>query len=209
MTGSLVEGIAREIEEVKERLDRSVFVAIDGRSGSGKTSLAFALARRLRSAFAVQLDSYHVPVEAAYRLTPRIGQAGAMFDWRRFKFTVLHQLENQRDASVYWTDLFSPRTAHHRIESGWTVVADGTFSTRHDMRDWYDLRILVECSSSTARQRLAKRDAALPAQWQAYIRDVWQPDEDRHIESLRDTRHDYDHIVDGESTDLRVELGPT
>lgn len=209
MTVSLVEEIAREIEDVKERLDRSVFVAIDGRSGSGKTSLAFALARRLRSAFAVQLDTYHVPVEAAYRLAPRLGQAGAMFDWRRFQFTVLHQLENQRDAAIYWTDLFSSRTAHHRIESGWTVIADGTFSTRHDMRDWYDLKILVECSSRAARERLEKRDTALPAQWQTYIRDVWQPDEDRHIESLSDTRHHYDHIVNGESTDLRVESGST
>src|SRR4051812_23809009 len=73
------------------RLDAPIIITIDGPAGTGKSSVARALARRLgldfldtgamyRAAAAIALD-HNIPITDAQRLVDLIKQADLHFDW--------------------------------------------------------------------------------------------------------------------------------
>ena len=194
--------LARRLSALRDQLDRSIAVAIDGASGAGKTSLAFALAREVDNAFVLQTDSYHVPLACAYRMKPRAGEIGAMIDWRRFRETALRRLRSDESFRVEWINPFSERLeAVHEVGPKTVVLCDGTFSARNELRSDYDFSILVQCAAAEARRRRRVRDAAQGSSWTSYIDTIWMPDEEAYLADI-DPAH-FDLVVDGESASIR------
>jgi len=188
MTDQVV-AIANQISSILSRDSKPfALVGIDGRSGSGKSSLAKELARNL-NAFVLELDGYHVPMETAARLSPG-GEVGAMIDYRRFARDVIDPIEANEQPVYRWASAL--RDYDHgevRLRPSLLIV-DGTFSCRSVLWPAYQFRILVERDRSDAIEGAKSRDSELPSRWLQYIHEVWIDDEDRHMTELEDLEFD-------------------
>lgn len=151
---------------------RPIRVAIDGRTASGKTTLANELADCLRAkgreVIRTSIDGFHRPKVERYargrhsaegyyydaRDLPAInalllGPLGPDGDgWYRTASFDLHN-----DLPIEQDPQFAPDDA--------ILVVDGTFLQRPELRGGWDLAIFVETSEHVSEQRGIDRDAAL------------------------------------------------
>ena len=79
-------------------LARPLLLAIDGRCGSGKTTLAAALQERLHCGV-FHMDDFYLPFEA--RTPERLAQPGGHMDFDRFEKEVLRPLRGGSGAGYY------------------------------------------------------------------------------------------------------------
>ena len=153
-------------------------VAIDGRSGSGKTTVAAAVAQAIGAVIVPCDDFFAASVSNTEwdRRTPEQRAADAI-DWRRLKREAIEPLRTGRPARWYAFDfLAGPRgDGTYPLRRTPTVLApkpvvllDGAYSARPELADVLDLSVLVEAASTTRDARLAAREAPeFLRQWHA------------------------------------------
>jgi len=174
MTSSRRASVLNDLAAMIAKLDsaRPIRVAIDGRTASGKTTLANELADCLRTkgreVIRTSIDGFHRPKVERYargrysaegyyydaRDLPAInalllGPLGPGGDgWYRTASFDLHN-----DVPIEQDPQFAPDDA--------ILIVDGTFLQRPELRDGWDLAIFVETSERVSEQRGIDRDTAL------------------------------------------------
>jgi uridine kinase len=137
--------LAARLALTEPRLGRTRLIAVDGRSGSGKTWLAGRLARPL-DAPVIHLDDLYpgwdglakaADVLAEWVIGPLSRQQPAR--WRRFDWDTMSYAE--------W----------HTTEAADVVVLEGCGSIRSALAGAYAARIWVEAPAAVRRQRLRAR----------------------------------------------------
>ena len=153
-------------------------VAIDGRSGSGKTTVAEAVAQAIGAVIVPCDDFFAANVSDAEwdRRTPEQRAADAI-DWRRLKREAIEPLRTGRPARWYAFDFLAGprgdgsyplRRAPTELVPKPVVLLDGAYSARPELADVLDLRVLVEAAATTRDARLAAREAPeFLRQWHA------------------------------------------
>jgi uridine kinase len=147
-------------------------VAVDGRTASGKTTLANELATVLRSrscpVIRTSVDGFHRPRTHRYRRgrhSPE-GYLDDARDWEAVRRLLLDPLGPWGDR-LYRTasfDLDRDEPVDQpvvRAEPGAIAIVDGSFLQRIELAEAWDLVIFVEVSAAMAVSRGAARDAAL------------------------------------------------
>jgi uridine kinase len=157
-----------EVDDVVRRLPATAAgtVLIDGRSGSGKSSLADRLAAVWRDSVVVRLDDVypgwdglawaaeHIRVEL---LAPRA--AGRVGRWRRWDWTV--------GAAAEW----------HTVEPGGRLIVEGVGALTAATRALADLGIWVDTPDAERKRRALERDGdTYRPHW-----DRWAAQEDAFI----------------------------
>ncbi|HEX8487289.1 MAG TPA: NTP transferase domain-containing protein [Propionibacteriaceae bacterium] len=169
------------------RRPRPVLVALDGRSGAGKTTLAAALAL-CRPATVISGDDFYSPgmavldVRARERLTDA-EIAEQVFDWRRLRDQALVPLVHgqwARYAPYDWTAQDGRLGKRVELPPSSLVILEGVYSGRPELADLMDLAVLVEIPAERRRQRLSER-VNDPADWVA----VWERGEDHYFGRVR------------------------
>lgn len=159
--------------------DRTVFVGIDGFGGSGKSSLAAAVAAAVPRAVVVRVDDFWGPHIAEW-------------DWTRFGAQVLRPLLAMRPARYQvwnWVDDIGGEWVE--LAPGRVVVVEGVSSTRAEAGVPWDLTVWVDAPRDVRLARALERDGPdLMHRWL----DDWMPSEERYAERERP----------GERVDLRV-----
>lgn len=139
------------LREAGETLARPVLVGICGPGGSGKSSFAAKLARHLGDARIVPLDDYRKP--RAER--PR-GIYGSHPEGNRIDALKSH-LDEARNSRPFERPVFcrvrGAAIDSETIHPARFILADGEIAAHRELRDCFDLRILVL--------------AGLPLQWRA------------------------------------------
>ena len=166
---------------------RPVVVALDGRSGAGKSSLATALALRTGGTV-LQGDDFYNPSLASLTPAQRDQMSGAdaaeiVIDWRRLRIEALEPLA-RGDAAGYrpydW-EAHDGRLADAKLlPAGDVVIADGVYSARPELADLVDLTVLVETDEAIRADRLAGREADDP-DWVAF----WERAEQHYFRFVR------------------------
>ena len=153
-------------------------VAIDGRSGSGKSTVAKAVARAIGAVIVPCDDFFAASVSNTEwdRRTPEQRAAEAM-DWRRLKREAIEPLRAGRPARWYAFDFpagpradgtYPLRGIPTELASKPVVLLDGAYSARPELADVVDLSVLVEAAPLTREARLAAREAGdFLRQWHA------------------------------------------
>jgi hypothetical protein len=143
--------LAARLAQTEPRLGRTRLIAVDGRSGSGKTWLAAELATPL-GAPVIHLDDLYPGwdglTKAADVLAPWVIEPlskGEPAHWRRFDWDAMSYAE--------W----------HTTEAADVVVLEGGGSIRSALAGAYAARIWVEAPAAARRQRLRARP-----DWTAY-----------------------------------------
>jgi para-aminobenzoate synthetase len=186
--------VDRVVDAIREYASRTqpLVVAIDGRSGSGKSTVAAAVAQAIGAVIVPCDDFYAADVSDTEwdRRTPEQRAADAI-DWRRLKREAIEPLRTGRAARWHTFDFLAGprddgtypwhRTPTERLPKP-VVLLDGAYSARPELADVLDLSVLVEAAPTTREARLAAREAAdFLGQWHAR----WDPAEDYYFGHVR------------------------
>ena len=157
-----------------------VIVAIDGRCGSGKTTLAAHLAE-LYHAPVLHMDDFFL--QPHQRTPQRLAQPGGNVDAERFLHEVLTPLRQARDFS------YQPFSCHawrllEPVQMGTypLAIVEGSYSLHPLLEDHYDLRVFVTLDPALQRARLLRRDGeAMLARYEG----EWIPMEEQYFTATR------------------------
>ncbi|MCJ2061962.1 uridylate kinase [Methylobacterium sp. J-088] len=166
---ALLSELAKWIE--RQHLGRPLRVGVDGRTASGKTTLADELsgllAKRGRSVIRTSVDGFHRPRVERYA-RGRHSAEGYYHDARDLPAIVALLLAplwpggNRRYRTASF-DLVADLPLAQEPESAVVdaiLIVDGTFLQRPELRDYWDVALFVRASAATAEARGLSRDAA-------------------------------------------------
>ena len=177
------------------RQQRSLLVGIDGRGGSGKSTLGRALSALIDSSVVIEFDDFYRT--ARERRRPGMewdGEIGGNFDWRRVRDQVLAPLRDDHPARYQRYDWAIDQLAEwHLVQPGGLLIVEGNYSTRTELRDFYDFTIWVEAPHHVRLNRGLERGGQDTKQrWL----EEWMPEEERYI-AAENPRARVDLVLDG------------
>ncbi len=143
-------------------LARPLIVALDGRSGVGKSTLAAEVAEKLDDCVIVEGDEFYSGgTNEEWDLRSAEEKVARGIDWHRQR-SVLEDL--RRGESVRWFgfdwDAFDGRLATEATTTrpATVVILEGAYSARPELADLLDLRVLLDTPRVVRMQRLSERD---------------------------------------------------
>ncbi len=133
-----------------------LILAIDGRCGAGKTTIAKKLAREF-SCNVIHMDDFFLPTEK--RTPERLSAPGGNTDVERFLNEVMLPLKSGKHFSYrpYDCHTVSFKAPVHVAPNKLTVI-EGSYSCHPLLWDFYDLRIFVDVNKQTQLERIAARN---------------------------------------------------
>ncbi len=155
---------------------RAYTIAIDGRCGAGKSTLAQALCQTLQTE-AIQMDDFFLP--PAKRTPERLAAPGGNIDYERFAAEVLPHL-NSSDAFAYQRfHCASMQLGEMRPipQSSWHVV-EGSYSHHPYFASYADLRVFVTIHHDAQLARILARNGA---DWAKDFAEKWIPLEEAYF----------------------------
>jgi uridine kinase len=145
-----------------------VLVGIDGRGGSGKTTLAERLAAEV-GGVVVHGDDFYRPLPSAQRLALDAAQGYRQyFDWERLRDQVLQPLRSGGVSRHQHYDWGSGEVGgeHHEVAASGVVVVEGCYVARPELAHFYDVTVYVDTPSDVCLDRLrARRHDHGPEDW--------------------------------------------
>jgi len=142
---------------IADRLARqpAVLVALDGRCGSGKTTLSAQLAERFPQSITVHTDDFYLP--PSRRVTGWESIPCANMDIQRLRDEVV--------APARAGQAFSYRACREGaylpprpLGPAPLVIVEGSYSHHPSLAPYYDIRIFVTCSPDEQARRLRRRE---------------------------------------------------
>ncbi len=169
-----IDGLLPEIEKRAAGSGRFV-IAVDGRCGAGKTTLAARLQEAL-SCQVVHMDEFFLRPEQ--RTAQRLSQPGGNVDYERFLGEVLLPLRRGEAFSYRPYDCASQSLgAPVAMEAGGVTIVEGSYSCHPALRQYYDLRIFLTVGREEQLRRIENRcPEKLPA-----FREKWIPLEEAYF----------------------------
>lgn len=158
--------------EKKLRIKGQCIIAIDGRCGSGKTTLA----KMLKGYFDCNVfhaDDFYIPFEK--RKENRIGN----LDTERLKEEVIKPLREKKSFS-YRPFLCMKGTFLEavEVESKSVAIIEGSYSCQSGLFDFYDIHIFLDIDKNTQQKRLREREGEEKL---VAFNERWIPMEERYF----------------------------
>jgi len=153
---SEIDPIITAIQNLAEE-KKSVVIAIDGKSASGKTRLAAWLSSGFDSCV-IHMDHFFLPREL--RTKERFAEPGGNIHYERFSEEVADQLMKSEFPFRY--NVFDCRSMKYNgIRTIWNaplIIVEGTYCLRPEFRDLYDLKIFLDIDAEEQKRRIIARD---------------------------------------------------
>lgn len=159
--------------EIKARCGRvphPFTVAIDGRSGSGKSTVATQVARGLKAALIPTDDFFAANItDQEWKQRTAEQRAADALDWRRLRADALEPLRAEKSASWHAFDFeagtrpdgtYGIKTVATEIPANRIIIVDGAYSSRPELADLLDYTVLVEAPEALRQARLKAREKA-------------------------------------------------
>lgn len=180
--------LAKRIFDKLPKNGKYYLVAIDGRGGSGKTTLADYVTKLLPDFLLINGDDYFEPDDSTI--------AWGSFNEERFFSDVIKPLREQATTLKYkpydWHSVPHITEKVLQIKKGVVMERSGSFA--FDL-DW-DFKIWVETPKDIAGERGLIRDAMPREQSIRQWEEVWQPKEDAHFNKVKPLET-ADIVIDG------------
>lgn len=159
---------------------KRIIVAIDGRCGAGKTTVAKRLAERLNLAV-FHMDDFYL--QKHQRTEERYNEPGGNVDRERFLEEVLKPLYEGAEEILYRPincGTFDVSEGEI-IRPGRIVIVEGSYSLHPDLRDYYTYKVFLDIDTDAQLMRIEKRNT--PEQVEAF-KTRWIPLEEKYFEEL-------------------------
>lgn len=180
-TQAILPAVAAAIEQA--RRDRAVsplLVAIDGRCGSGKTTLAATLQEQFGYPV-VHMDHFFLRPEQ--RTAERLQTPGGNIDHERFLAEVLRPLR-ETGSCVYrpYNCQTGQPDADRHIPAAPVCIIEGSYSCHPALWDRYDLRLFLSVGKEEQLRRITARSGEAAAE---VFRERWIPLEETYFTAFR------------------------
>lgn len=144
------------IKEKQQLLNRPLIIGIDGRCGSGKTTLS----NILKDCFNVEIIRIdHFFLQPHQRVEERLNEIGGNFDYERFILEVKDPLINKKDIYYQVFSCASMKLEEKiEVDKSKTIIIEGTYSCHPLIEDIYDIKIFVDIDSKEQINRIRNRD---------------------------------------------------
>lgn len=155
-------------------------IAIDGRCGSGKTTLAECICKETGAGL-VHMDDFFLRPEQ--RTPQRLAEPGGNVDWERVLREVLLPLAERGEASYRPYDCQTQSLKEPiKLARGPLTVVEGSYSCHPGLWDRYAFHVFLDVQPQEQLRRIQLRNGpeALPA-----FRDKWIPLEERYFAACR------------------------
>jgi uridine kinase len=178
--------IVAEIQRLMTARRTPIFVAIDGRSGTGKSTLAVRVAARVGATVVEGDDFYAGGDDSEWKQRSVREKVRDCIDWRRLKSEALDHLLAGHTATWHPFN-FETGTglAAHSVsrEPADVIILDGVYSARPELREIIDLSVLVEVPDDLARRHrlVAREGQTFMDSWHA----LWDGAEDYYFTQIR------------------------
>ncbi len=199
------ETIVQEAQRRRTEKARPFLIAIDGGSGSGKSTVAFAVAEKLGAVLVPGDDFFaaHIP-DAAWAQRDVQARAADCIDWQRLRRQALEPLLARKPARWHAFDFVSGVRSDGtygmladfvECTPADVIVLDGAYSTRPELADLIDFSVLVDAP-------VALRHACLKTREETVWLHAWHARWDGAEE------HYFTHVRPASSFDLVVMNAP-
>ncbi|WP_173917336.1 uridine kinase [Halobacillus sp. Marseille-Q1614] len=164
-------------------------VGIDGCGGAGKSTLAEGISQRYSKSAIVHMDDFYLPSSER----KIIRDIGGNFDYQRLIDQVITPLLKGTKCRYQRYDWeLNDLAEWHTIEPEGMVIIEGCYSTRDEMREFYDYTIWVETPEDLRLKRGLQRDGDSGLSfWKE-----WMAEEDLYMEKQQPHKK-VDQIVKG------------
>lgn len=138
-----------------------IVIAVDGRSGTGKSTLSASIARHVGATLIDQDDFYAGGDIETWRRLTASEKADRVIDWRRVRAEALLPLRSGTQARwrpFDWEAMEGLASASITAQPSRIVILDGAYSSRPELADLIDLSILVTLPEAVRRARLQQRE---------------------------------------------------
>ena len=194
-TAKDIENVVARIKTLTHKKAEPVVVALDGRSGTGKSTIAEVIASRLGGVYIKTDDFWAGGANELWDARSIVKKVELAIDWQRLRKEVVEPLLYGKQAQYHPYDFINDTGLSKDLiikEPSDVIVLDGAYSSRPELEDIIDLKILVEVPNDNHRRtRLVNREG------DAYMTDWhkrWDPAEDYYFSQLR-KRDSFDMII--------------
>ena len=157
---------------------RPVILAIDGRCGSGKSSLGHVL-EEVFSCSLVHMDDYYMPFEKRSQNWMEI-PAGNM-DLERFRTEVLEPARQGKDICYRPFCCQKGQIGEsRRLPAASLLVVEGSYSHHPVLKEYYDRTVFLTCGKEEQIRRLQEREGDYFPRFQ----EIWMPLEERYFQAF-------------------------
>jgi para-aminobenzoate synthetase len=193
--------ISQKIKDLQGGMDRPIVIAIDGGSGSGKSTIAEILAQELNAAWLPMDDFFSAQIPDHYwdqfSVEERFEKC---FDWERIRENALQPLRAGLPARWFAFDFvtglredgsYGMETKPKILEPARVILLDGNFSASPFLADLVDCAILIDVPIEVRHARINTReDPEFLKQWHA----LWDPVEAFYYSQIR-PKESYDLVI--------------
>ena len=166
---------------IEERLAQGgrLTIAIDGRCGGGKSTLAALLADRLGGAV-IPADDFFLRPEQ--RTPQRFAQPGGNMDRERLTKEVLLPLSRGEAIAYHPFDCSTLSLGEPvSVDTSSLIIIEGSYSCHPDLWDYYDLHVFVDVAPDVQMARIAEREGAPKAEM---FKARWIPLEEKYFSAF-------------------------
>ncbi len=153
-------------------------IAIDGRAGSGKTTLANTLLE-LFDFNIIRADHFFLPPQM--RTPKRLEEAGGNIHYERLKEQVIDKLGQEFEYDIFDCSQMA-LNGKKKIINTKPVIIEGSYSLHPHFGEYYDLGIFLSVSSEEQKARILKRNGN--EMLQRFINN-WIPMEEKYFEAFK------------------------
>ncbi|MGH4118756.1 uridine kinase family protein [Clostridium sp.] len=167
-----------------------IIIAIEGRCGSGKSSLSVLLSEEF-DCNVFHMDDFFLPFDM--KTKDRLEQPGGNVHYERFEDEVLKSLQN-REAVTYrkYSCLKGALSKPIHVEPKKITIVEGVYCLHPTLAKYYDYRIFLDLSSQAQYERIQKRNGEEMLQ---NFLDKWIPMEEYYFSTLN-IKDQCDIVVD-------------
>ena len=154
-----IENIRGKIESlIKENKKDIIIIAIDGMTGSGKTTLAGELAQIYNSPI-FHADDFFLPMEA--KTEERLNEPGGNIHYERMKKEIIDCLANGKVNEIIKYRPFNCKIQNYGDERNLKLnkvnIIEGSYSLHPYFGKYYDISIFLSINEKDQIERLTKR----------------------------------------------------
>lgn len=170
-----------KVREVSFTVDKPYVIAIDGMSGSGKSTFASLLHKVFPDSNLFHMDDYFLRPEQ--RTEERLTEVGGNVDYERFYDEIVSHLKDNDGLSFQKYDCCTQTLKKKKFIS-WKpiVIIEGSYSHHPYFKNAYDLRVFLEITPEEQCERILKRNGK--SMLERFISE-WIPKENAYFEKYQ------------------------
>lgn len=171
-------------------IDNQTVIAIDGKCGSGKTTLASIIEQKFDVEI-IHLDHFFLPLNL--RTKERMAEPGGNVHYERFIDEVACGIKSKKPFTYSKFDCKEMDfTGNIEISNQKPIIIEGSYSLREDFREIYTKKIVLDISNEVQKERIIKRNGK---DGYENFKNIWIPLENAYFEHF-DIKNIADTVVE-------------